>query len=106
MDILAPADGDTVDAPVTVRLAATGVEVTLFASGAVFAASLWLGPGGSRVRAPLGRVVNPLSVEVTSWFAAVLVVAAAGLFLGYLAADGGVSWVPDDGPPLSSLSPR
>lgn len=86
--------------------AATALEVTLFASGVVFAASLWLGPGGSRVRAPLGRVVNPLSVEVTSWFVAVLVVAAAGVLLGWITVDAGVQWVPGDGPPLSSLSPR
>ena len=43
--------------------AAASVEVTLFAAGLVLAVSLWLGPGGSRVRGPMSRAVNPLSVR-------------------------------------------
>ena len=38
---------------------AAGPTTTLFAGGAVFAGSLWLGPGASRVRSPLARVVAP-----------------------------------------------
>ena len=37
------------------------LELTLFVSGVALAAALYLGPGGSRVRRPLSRLVIPLS---------------------------------------------
>ena len=41
-----------------------GETVTLFVCGTVFAAAVWTGPGGSRVRSPLSRVVNPALAPV------------------------------------------
>src|SRR4029453_19442429 len=62
---------------------AAGLTTTLFACGLVFAASLWLGPGGSRVRSPLARVVRPASARGRSWLLALLPVIVAALALGY-----------------------
>ena len=82
--------------------ASARLEPSLLGCGLVFAAALWFGPGGSRVRSPLGRVVNPLSVVPATWLAALLVLTAAAGLLGYTAADAGVGWEPADGPPFSS----
>jgi hypothetical protein len=82
---------------------AATVEVTLFVAGLAFALSLWMGPGGSRFRSPLARVVHPLSVSVTTWFVALLVVAAVTGGLGYLAVTGGPDWAPADRAPYSGL---
>ena len=83
---------------------AAGATWTLFVSGVVLAASMWLGPGGSRVRSPLSRVVNPVSATGRAWvFAMIGVLAVAGL-LGYRVSTGGTSWVPDDGRPLQGVS--
>jgi hypothetical protein len=90
------------DVLVCYALAAT-VETTLFSAGLVLAASLWLGPGGSRVRGPLSRVVNPLSVRAPTWLVAEAVVLAAAGALGFLAVDAGPSWAPDNSAPLSQL---
>src|SRR6185369_3952100 len=46
-----------------------GETVTLFVCGTVFAASVWTGPGGSRVRSPLARVVRPVSRDPKLWLA-------------------------------------
>jgi hypothetical protein len=81
---------------------AASTTTTLWATGLAFVASLWLGPGGSRVRSPLRRVVNPLAADAGSWVAAVVVLVAAGAFLSYVA-QSGPTWTPADGAPLSSL---
>ncbi len=86
--------------------AAAGVEATLFTSGLVFAVSLWLGPGGSRVRSPLARVVRPLSASPATWLVALAVVLAAAAAFGFLVLDLGVDWAPDNSAPLSSFSSR
>jgi hypothetical protein len=83
--------------------AAASVEVTLFVSGAVFVVSLWFGPGGSRVRGPMSRAVNPLSVRVGPWLAAEAIVLAGVGALVFLAAQNGPDWAPDDTAPLSQL---
>jgi hypothetical protein len=49
-------------------------RVTLAASGLVFLISLWVGPGGSRFRGPVARIVAPLSRSTGAWAAAVTVV--------------------------------
>ena len=82
---------------------AASVEVTLFTTGLVLVVSLWLGPGGSRVRGPMSRAVNPLSVRAGSWLAAEAIVLAAIGALGFLAAQNGPDWAPNDTAPLSQL---
>ena len=54
-----------------------GETVTLFVCGAVFAAAVWTGPGGSRVRSPLSRVVNPTAHRWKPWLAVTFVAARA-----------------------------
>jgi len=82
---------------------AATVDVTLFTTGLVLVVSLWLGPGGSRVRGPMSRAVNPLSVRAGSWLAAEAIVLAAIGALGFLAAQHGPDWAPNDTAPLSQL---
>lgn len=83
----------------------TGLELALFVCGVVLAGSLWLGPGGSRVRGPVSRVVNPLSASVRRWVVALLVVLAAALVLGLLADSTGADWAPAGGRPHAPQLP-
>ena len=83
--------------------AAAGVTTTLFACGVVFAASLWLGPGGYRVRSPLARVVHPASAGGRSWVLALLPLLVATAVLGYRADAVGVDWTPGDRAPWRSV---
>jgi hypothetical protein len=81
---------------------ATGLPLGLFVCGAVLALALWSGPGGSRVRGPVGRVVRPLSRSPRRWLVALLVVAVAGVGLGLLASHG-PDWTPAGGRPSVRL---
>ena len=78
-----------------------GETVTLFVCGAVFAASVWTGPGGSRVRSPLARVVRPVSRRWKTWLAVTFVVLVLATALGALAESDGASWSPGRDRPLS-----
>jgi hypothetical protein len=78
-----------------------GERLTLAVCGAVFAVAVWTGPGGSRVRMPLARVVNPLSRTWRPWAVAFVVVVVAALALGLLAEQRGVQWTPGQDRPLS-----
>lgn len=78
-----------------------GLARTLFLSGTLFAAALWLGPGGSRVRGPLGRVVRPVSARPVVWAVGTLLVVALGTGAGALATDRGVDWAPAQQAPFA-----
>jgi len=78
-----------------------GETVTLFVCGAVFAGAVWTGPGGSRVRSPLSRVVNPTSRRWKPWLAATFVLLVLATGLGGLAEGRGTSWSPGHDRPLS-----
>lgn len=78
---------------------ATGLALSLFVCGVVLTVSLWLGPGGSRVRGPVSRVVNPLAADLRRWVVGMLVLVAAAFALGLVADVEGVSWAPADGRP-------
>ncbi|MFC7495839.1 MULTISPECIES: serine/threonine-protein kinase [unclassified Nocardioides] len=78
---------------------ATGLELALFVCGVVLAASLWWGPGGSRLRDPVGAVVDPLAARPRTWVVALVVVVAGVLALGLRAELEGTSWSPADGRP-------
>jgi len=82
---------------------ATGLPVALFVCGVVLAAALWSGPGGSRVRGPVGRAVRPLSRSTRRWLVAALVVVAVGAGLGLLARAHGPDWAPAGGRPSVRL---
>ncbi len=79
--------------------AATDV-VTLGVSGVVLAFSLWTGPGGSRLRSPLARVVNPLSRGGGTWLLVLVVVLVVTALLAALAQTNGVEWMPASDRPL------
>jgi hypothetical protein len=76
------------------------VELTLFISGLALVAALYLGPGGSRVRRPLARLVNPVSLRPRTWLVAVALVLVIALVLG-LVSEAGVHWTPASGAPGS-----
>ncbi len=79
-----------------------GVQVTLFASGVVSVLALWLGPGGSRFRGPVSRMVNPLCRSLGTWVALWVVVVGGSIALGIVAQDQGTDWAPF-GSPLTSF---
>jgi hypothetical protein len=81
-----------------------GDEVTLFTSGLVLAGSLWWGPGGSRLRSPLNRVVVPVARSGGLWVAGVVLLLAVATALGLLAVDAGASWWPDKGWPFRNVT--
>ena len=81
---------------------AAGLAVTLFVSGVVLALSLWWGPGGSRLRGPLARVVHPVSRTLSSWAVAMAVVAVLAVLIGVKVSADGVSWLPADERPFAS----
>jgi serine/threonine protein kinase len=78
-----------------------GEMATLFVCGAVFAGSVWTGPGGSRVRSPLSRLVNPVSRRWKPWLAVTFVLLVLATGLGGLAEARGTSWSPGSDRPLS-----
>ncbi|HQR28419.1 MAG TPA: hypothetical protein PLP61_15355, partial [Nocardioides sp.] len=72
----------------------------LLLAGALFGAGLWRGPGGSRVRRPVNRVLHPLAARPVHWVVAGLLLAALASGAGALA-QAGVDWAPAGGAPLS-----
>lgn len=80
---------------------ATGMKASLFVCGLVLVGGLWWGPGGSRVRGPVGWVVNPLAARSRRWVVALVVLLVAGAGLMVRADVGGVRWTPADGRPFA-----
>ncbi len=83
--------------------AATGPELALGLCGAAFTGGLWFGPGGSRVRRPVRRVVRPLAAQPLTWLVVTAVVLAVAAGLASLATDRGISWAPASDAPFSFL---
>lgn len=73
---------------------ATGLALSLFVCGTVLTVSLWLGPGGSRVRGPVSQIVNPLAADPRRWVVALLVLVGVAFALGLRADLSGVTWTP------------
>ena len=82
---------------------ALDVPSTLAVTGAVLVGSLWWGPGGSRVRSPVGRVVRPLSSTLGVWALSLALVTVVAGGAAYLALDG-VDWTPLDAQPFGDVS--
>ncbi|QIG42279.1 serine/threonine protein kinase [Nocardioides anomalus] len=81
-----------------------GESITLFVCGTVFAASVWTGPGGFRVRSPLARVVHPVARGWKPWLAVTFVLLVLATSLGALAQARGSSWAPAQDRPLAGRS--
>lgn len=82
---------------------ATGLELALFVCGAVLAVAMWTGPGGSRVRGPVSRLVNPLAADPTRWVVALLAVVAVAGVLGFRADLSGATWTPANDRPDAEI---
>ena len=95
--------GIAVAAALVCYAVATGLGLALFVCGVALAVSLWLGPGGSRVRGPVARVVNPLAADVRRWVVALLAVLAIAAGLGVRADLSGATWTPADGRPHAEI---
>jgi hypothetical protein len=67
----------------------------------VLAGALWWGPGGSRVRGPVGWAVDPLAADTRRWLVALIVVMGAGIALAVRADISGTTWTPDTERPFS-----
>jgi hypothetical protein len=76
------------------------LALSLFISGVGLAVALYLGPGGSRVRRPLSRLVVPLSRTTPTWGLALAAVLLAAVVLG-LVSEAGIHWLPADHRPGS-----
>ena len=81
----------------------TGLALALFVCGTTLAVSLWLGPGGSRFRGPLNRVVQPLAADPRRWLVAVLITLAVAAGLGFRADLSGPTWTPQDARPDAEI---
>ncbi|WP_183101035.1 serine/threonine-protein kinase [Nocardioides pelophilus] len=80
--------------------AALDGAATLFSGGAALGIALWSGPGASRFRSPLSRIVYPLASRWSRWLPlCVALVFVAGV-LGLVVASEGVHWWPASGPPF------
>jgi len=98
------AAGLAVSAALICYAVAAGDALTLFASGLVLAGSLWWGPGGSRLRSPLNRVVVPVARSGGLWIAGLVLLLAVAGALGFLASDAGIAWWPDTNQPFRNFS--
>jgi predicted Ser/Thr protein kinase len=72
--------------------------LTLFLSGLALAGALYLGPGGSRVRRPLSRLVVPVCRSTSTWGLAVTALLLLAIVLG-LVSEAGIHWAPATGQP-------
>lgn len=79
---------------------ALDVPSTLMAFGAVLAVALWSGPGASRFRSPVSRVLDPASRSTLPWLFGCAGLLAVAALLGVLVAGRGVSWLPWSGGPF------
>ncbi|MGZ4465763.1 MAG: serine/threonine-protein kinase [Nocardioides sp.] len=81
--------------------ASASTTTTLFVSGTVLGASLWLGPGSSRVRSPVGRAVNPLAAEGRRFAVALVLLLLLAGATGFRVDTAGTSWLPGTGQPFA-----
>lgn len=73
---------------------ALDVPSTLMACGATLGVALWSGPGSSRFRSPVSRVLVPACRSTLPWLFACAGLLAVAAVLGVLVAGRGVSWLP------------
>ena len=84
--------------------AGTDLEAGLAVSGAALVLALWWGPGGSRVRGPVARVVRPLSRHPGRWLAALVVLLVLAGALAFRVTNANPLWTPADQRPFASLT--
>ncbi|WP_240195461.1 serine/threonine-protein kinase [Nocardioides faecalis] len=67
---------------------------TLLACGATLGLALWTGPGASRFRSPLSRVLVPVCRRPLPWLVGCASLLGVAVLLGLVVAGQGVSWTP------------
>ena len=72
---------------------------TLGVTGATFAGGLWWGPGGVRVRGPVGAAIRPLARQSVSWAGVLVFLLAAAWVSATVAGEMGPNWAPATSPP-------
>ncbi len=77
------------------------LPVSLAVIGGVLALGLWWGPGGSRLRGPLSRVIDPVSRRAGPWAATLAAVLVVALGVGLTVEARGVSWIPGTDRPFA-----
>ena len=82
-----------------------GLTWTLFACGVAFLAGLWIGPGGSRVRGPVLRVVGPVTARPGAWLVTTVLLLAAASLASYSVDAHGPDWAPADDHLFAGFSP-
>ncbi len=92
--------GIAVAAALLCYAAALDVAATLFAGGTALGIALWSGPGASRFRSPLSRVVYPLAASWARWLALCGMLLGIAAVLGLVVTAEGVQWFPGTDPPL------
>jgi len=80
--------------------ASLGGAATLFAGGTALGIALWSGPGASRFRSPLSRMVYPLASRWSRWLPLCVVLVFVAAVLGLVVVAEGVHWWPASGTPL------
>lgn len=76
------------------------LPTTFLISGATLGVALWSGPGSTRFRSPIGRVLYPLTRAPGSWVLLCAALLIAGALLAMVAVGQGASWAPADGAPF------
>jgi hypothetical protein len=66
----------------------------LACAGAAVGLALWLGPGSSRVRRPVGRLTRPLARTGAGWVLTMMVVLGLAGAAAYAVWQGGTEWMP------------
>lgn len=82
-----------------------GTPGALLAGGLGLALGIWTGPGSTRVRRPLDRVLRPVSAGVGPWVAASFVVGCLVVGCGAIGLGGGADWTPAEDRPFRSVDP-
>ncbi len=82
-----------------------GLTWTLFVCGVAFLAGLWIGPGGSRVRGPVLRVVGPVTARPGAWLVTTVLLLAGASLASYAVDAHGPDWAPADDHLFAGFSP-
>lgn len=79
---------------------ALDLPTTLAISGTTLGVALWSGPGSSRFRSPVSRVLYPLCRTTTAWLLVCAVTGILGALLVIVALGQGTAWTPADSGPF------
>jgi len=82
-----------------------GLTWTLFACGVAFLVGLWIGPGGSRVRGPVQRVVGPVTARPAAWLVTLVLLLAGATLASYSVDAHGPDWAPADDHLFAGFTP-